>query len=107
MKVFFAVCASFVVVCVAVFVLFVLSSRATTEASLLAGQTVRVANNQFKTIKVRAQYPVTIREGNCTIPRTVDVRLSCPPADLLITDARPPLLVWAQANHVTVTASAF
>ena len=73
--------------------------------SLMPGQTAHIVTN-FRRVEVRAEYPVSIRQGQCFVPRTLDSPMNCA-TDLLITDLRPAILVWAHGNNVTVTARYF
>lgn len=74
----------------------------TTE--LLPGQTVQIANSDYSDIEIHSQYPVAVREGFCYWPRVADIRFRCPAAPIEITDTRPALLLWAQANHIRLVA---
>lgn len=74
------------------------------SADLMPGQGWTVRNSEFSDIEIHSEYPVSIREGSCYIPRAADIHFRCPASDLQIVDSRPALLIWARANHVTLTA---
>lgn len=73
------------------------------SAELMPGQTWIIRGSESSDIEIRSEYPISVREGNCFVPRTAEIRLTCPAADVEITDARPALLIWAASNRVTFT----
>lgn len=74
------------------------------SADLTPGQTWTVYNSEYSEFEIRSEYPVTVQDGSCRFPPAAEIRFRCPAADLQITDARPALLIWSHANHVTLTA---
>ena len=75
------------------------------SADIMPGQTWTVKNSDFSDIEIHSEYPVSVQEGPCYIPRTAEIRFRCREvSDLQIIDSRPALLIWARANHVTLTA---
>lgn len=74
------------------------------SADLTPGQTWTVYNSEYSEFEIRSEYPVRVQDGACQFPPAAEIRFRCPAATLQITDVRPALLMWAHANHVTLTA---
>ena len=75
------------------------------SADLMPGQGWTIRNSEYSDIEIHSEYPVSVQEGPCFVPRAAEIRFRCrTTTDLQITDVRPALLIWAKANHVTLTA---
>lgn len=94
------------VVCAALLAL-VVGCKSTDEFSLLPGQAMVVSNPRPRAIRVTALYPVRIIGPGCRATHAVDFTVTCDAGQFTVTDDRPALLIWSQANHVTVSVSAF
>lgn len=85
----------------------VVGCKSTDEFSLVPGQAMVVGNPLPRTIRVTALYPVRIVGPGCRATHALDFTVTCDAGQFTVTDDRPALLTWSQANHVTVSVSAF